>query len=273
MKNILLMNDLPGIGKVALSSMMPILSAMGHCVHNLPTALVSNTLDYGVFEILDTTVYMKNTIQVWKKLGFRFDCICTGFVNSLEQVPIMKEVIRENENRDVFVMVDPIMGDDGNLYNGIGVQTVEAMRELIKEAALITPNYTEACYLLNRPVEKTVSRKDRKELLDGLRNMGACSVVITSVPDEEGKMCIEGYSFTEKQYFSVPYESLPARYPGTGDTFSAVLVGRILNGAAMEEAVKQASNFVGLLMQTSECAVIDKKAGLYLEKYLQILYK
>lgn len=33
-------------------------------VYNLPTALASNTLDYGTFDILETTGYMKNTIGV-----------------------------------------------------------------------------------------------------------------------------------------------------------------------------------------------------------------
>lgn len=58
-KQLLLVNDLPGYGEVALSAMMPVLTHMGHHVYNLPTALVSNTLDYGRFEILDTTEYMK----------------------------------------------------------------------------------------------------------------------------------------------------------------------------------------------------------------------
>jgi len=57
-KNILIINDMPGYGKVALAAMLPILSNMGHSVYNLPTALVSNTLDYGKFTILDTTDYM-----------------------------------------------------------------------------------------------------------------------------------------------------------------------------------------------------------------------
>ena len=78
-KNILIINDMPGYGKVALAAMLPILSNMGHSVYNLPTALVSNTLDYGKFHILDTTDYMVQAIQVWKELDFRFDCITTGF--------------------------------------------------------------------------------------------------------------------------------------------------------------------------------------------------
>ena len=74
-KNILIINDMPGYGKVALAAMLPILSHMGHNIYNLPTALVSNTLDYGKFTILDTTDYMKKSIAVWKELGFSFDCI------------------------------------------------------------------------------------------------------------------------------------------------------------------------------------------------------
>ena len=58
MKKICCVNDMPGVGKIALSAMMPILSAKGIDVASLPTALVSNTLDFGKFDILDTTDYM-----------------------------------------------------------------------------------------------------------------------------------------------------------------------------------------------------------------------
>ena len=68
-KSVLLINDLPGYGRAALSLMLPVLSRMGFHVYNLPTALVSNTLDYGKFEILETTDYMKNTLLVWEELG------------------------------------------------------------------------------------------------------------------------------------------------------------------------------------------------------------
>lgn len=40
-KQVLLINDLAGYGKVALSAMIPVLSHMGHNIYNLPTAIVS----------------------------------------------------------------------------------------------------------------------------------------------------------------------------------------------------------------------------------------
>ena len=59
-KRVLLINDLAGYGKVALSAMIPIFSHLLYDTCNLPTALVSNTLDYGHFRILDTTDYMQD---------------------------------------------------------------------------------------------------------------------------------------------------------------------------------------------------------------------
>ena len=63
-KTICCVNDMPGVGKIALGAMIPILSAKGISVTNLPTALVSNTLDYGKFQILDTTDYIGQTVEV-----------------------------------------------------------------------------------------------------------------------------------------------------------------------------------------------------------------
>src|SRR3712207_8806265 len=81
-KQILLINDMAGYGKVATAAMLPILSYFGHPTYNLPTALVSNTLDYGKFNILDTTEYIKGVFPVWEQLGFSFDAIATGFIVS-----------------------------------------------------------------------------------------------------------------------------------------------------------------------------------------------
>lgn len=85
-KQILLINDMAGYGKVATAAMLPILSYFGHPTYNLPTALVSNTLDYGKFNILDTTDYIQGVFPVWKALGFRFDAIATGLSSAKDRL-------------------------------------------------------------------------------------------------------------------------------------------------------------------------------------------
>ena len=75
------------------------LSYLKYETYNLPTAIVSNTLDYGKFDILDTTQYMKNTLGVWKALDFQFDAISTGFIVSKEQTQMITDFCSENADK------------------------------------------------------------------------------------------------------------------------------------------------------------------------------
>ena len=94
-KQILLINDMAGYGKVALSAMIPVLSHMRHHIYNLPTALVSNTLDYGQYDILETTDNMEHTMKIWDELGFSFDAVSTGFIVSERQAKLVAEFCRQ----------------------------------------------------------------------------------------------------------------------------------------------------------------------------------
>ena len=151
MKQILLINDVVGYSHVGMVAMLPILSHLGHTTYNLPTALVSNTLDYGHFNILETTDYMRGAIPVWRQLGFRFDAVCTGLMFSEEQATLVSSYCRQLQSEGTTVFVDPIMGDGGRLYNGITEAHVQLMREMVSVADLTFPNYTEACYLTDIP--------------------------------------------------------------------------------------------------------------------------
>ena len=61
-KNVLLVNDLPCYGKVALNAVGPVLSAMGFELYRLPTAIFSNTLNYDFAEAADMTEYMRRAL-------------------------------------------------------------------------------------------------------------------------------------------------------------------------------------------------------------------
>ena len=242
MSKLLLINDLAGYGKVALSAMIPILSHMQYEVCSLPTALVSNTLDYGKFEVLETTDYMKNTLQVWDALGFQFDAVSTGFIVSRPQTELVRDFCRAQKVKGTRIFTDPIMGDEGKLYNGIGEETVALMRELVAAADYIVPNYTEAAYLASVPYQcGGTTREELYALADKLHTLGAESVLITSARmlvdgGWEPIACVVGYDAAADQHFILPYEELPVRFPGTGDIFSAVFMGHILRGDALKAA-------------------------------------
>ena len=271
-KNILIINDMPGYGKVALAAMLPILSNLGHSVYNLPTALVSNTLDYGKFTILDTTDYMVQTIQVWEQLGFQFDCITTGFLASAAQVGIIRDFIASQKKDGLLVMTDPIMGDDGKLYNGVTEETVENMRRLIGVADVIVPNLTEAQFLTGLYLgQNDLSAEEARQVVDSLLAFGPRSVVITSgVERESGDHVVWGYDGKTGAYFTIPFRFIKVHFPGTGDMFSAVLVGQLLAGVPMRPAVKRAMDVLERLIFLEQDE-IEKNKGIRIEKFLGVL--
>lgn len=269
-KQILLINDMAGYGKVATAAMLPILSYMGHPTYNLPTALVSNTLDYGDFNILDTTDYIRGVFPVWKRLGFKFDAIATGFIASERQADIVSSWCREQAGGGTLVFVDPIMGDEGKLYNGVTPATIKSMREMLGVALLCYPNYTEACYLTGREYNAGgVSRDEARSLLCHLRKLGTRSALITSI-NVDGQPSVVGYDHTADTFFMLPYTEIPVHFPGTGDIFSAVLIGHLLDGEVLQKATRKAMDAVYRLIDANKDNA-DKNRGIPLERYLDIL--
>ena len=200
-KQILLINDIAGYGKVATAAMLPILSYFGYPVYNLPTALVSNTLDYGKFRILETTDYIKDVFPIWKELGFHYDSIATGFIASERQAKLISAYCREQAANGTMIFVDPIMGDEGKLYNGVTPATINSMREMLSVADLCFPNYTEACYLTDSEYKVDgVTKEEGIELLKKLRTIGTKSALITSI-SIDGQSSVIGYSNSSGDYF------------------------------------------------------------------------
>lgn len=280
-KRIVLFNDLPGYGKVALAAMVPLFSRMGHFPYQVPTAVVSNTLDFGKFRIQDMTDYMRDTIKVWDELGFDPDCICTGFVLSEEQVELIGDYIRsrksridkiQNVNNGRLVMVDPIMADGGKLYNGIGMERVAAMRKLVSYSDVMVPNMTEAGFLTGIcPGRERASASELRELVDGLHKLSGKSVVITSAQDSEtDEHLVCGYDHKSGQYFRVPFTFLPVRVAGSGDIFSTVMTGKLLNGESLEEAVREAVRVLTTLIRENQ-SHLDEYKGILIERYWELL--
>ena len=280
-KRIVLFNDLPGYGKVALAAMVPLFSHMGHFPYQVPTAVVSNTLDFGKFRIQDMTDYMRDTIKVWDELGFDPDCICTGFVLSEEQVELIGDYIRsrkprmdeiQNVDNGRLVMVDPIMADGGKLYNGIGMERVAAMRKLVSYSDVMVPNMTEAGFLTGIcPGRERASAAELRELVDGLHKLSGKSVVITSAQDSEtDEHLVCGYDHKSGEYFRVPFTFLPVRVAGSGDIFSTVMTGKLLNGESLEAAVREAVRVLTALIRENQ-SHLDEYKGILIERYWELL--
>lgn len=266
---LLLINDMCGYGKVALSAMLPVLSHMGYRIHNLPTALVSDTLNYPKFYIHDTTEYVRQSLAIWEELGFEFDAISTGFIVTEEETRIISDFCHRRAAKGTKVFVDPIMGDNGRLYAGVPESTIGLMRDLVACADYTVPNYTEACLLTDTPMREGITAEEAHALVDAVRELGAKSVVVTSA-NVDGKSAVIGYDHVASEHFSIPFELIPVYFPGTGDTFSSVLLGRVMAGWTLQLATADAMRVVSELIARN-ASQQDKSAGLPIEACLDVI--
>ena len=74
----------------------------------------------------------------------------------------------------------------------------------------------------------------------------------------------------EKIYFRIDYEEIPVAFHGTGDIFSAVLIGHLMNGEMLKESTATAMRVVSRLIERN----LDQKdlcQGIPIEKCLDLL--
>lgn len=266
-------HDLSCYGHTSLMAAIPILNMMGIQVAPLPTALLSSHTQIEGFTFLDLTEEMEKIVGHWQKLGLQLDAIYSGFLGSHEQVTIVEKLIAWQQDYSPLVVVDPVLGDNGTLYDTIDQPLVEAMRTLVRQADVITPNITELCYLLGADYHTYSHEKD---LLNDIRTMshqGPEIVIVTSVPDYKrpGATAVVGYYRADNRYWRVPCNYLPGAFPGTGDAFASVVTGALLQGDSLPIALERAVQFATMGVRAIFGYQESNAAGIYLERVLPTL--
>lgn len=242
-KKVAAVHDLSGVGRVSLTVVIPILSSMGFQVCPLPTAVLSNHTQYPNFTFLDLTDEMPRIIAEWRRLNFRFDAIYTGYLGSSRQIQIVADFIDDFRQEESLVVVDPVLGDNGRLYTNFDETMVQEMQQLITKADVITPNLTELFYLLDEPYKEENTDEELKDNLRRLSDKGPEIVIITSVPvlNDRHRTSVYAYNRQGGRYWKITCPYLPAHYPGTGDTFTSVVTGALLQGDSLPIALDRAA--------------------------------
>jgi len=260
-------HDISGIGRCSMTVILPVMSALGCQVCPLPT-------EYEYFYFFDFTDYMEEYYKCWEKNNAQFDCLYTGFIGSEKQINIMIEIINKmKKDNNPLIVVDPVMGDHGEVYKTYTSEMVRKMECLVSRADIITPNLTEASILLGKKYSgETVSIEQLKEYLTELCRLGPGISVITGITTDEGEHINACCDKSTNQYWKVPFEYVDIRYPGTGDLFTALFTGYLLNGRVLPEAMEAASIFVSKAVRATYEAKSPSSEGVLFEKVMRELY-
>lgn len=267
-KRIALINDITGFGRCSIAAMAPIVSAMKIQAVPIPTAILSTHTQFPIYYFDDYTPRMKDYIQTYKDLDLHFDAIATGFLGSKEQVEIVIDFIKYFKRDNAFVLIDPVMGDHGKLYQTYTPQMCEKMRELVQYADLMTPNLTELVTLVGRTYPSQLPTFDElKDMCAELSKQGPTHIVVTGIPFNDKQILNFIYNKGE-DYQIVMVDRIGKDRCGTGDVIASVIAGSYLNGLNFYQSVKKATKFASQCIDFCEKTHVPHHYGLCFEEYL-----
>lgn len=244
MKRIVTIQDISCVGKCSLTVALPVISACGIETAVIPTAVLSTHTAFKGFTFHDLTNEIKPITEHWKKEGFKFDAIYTGYLGSFEQVKLMSDFFDDFKTDDNIIFVDPVMADNGVLYPGFTQEFADEMAKLCSKADVIVPNLTEACYMLHKEyVAEGYTREYITDILKGLSELGAKNAVLTGVSFQKDRVGVMGYISEEDRFFEYYTARIDASFHGTGDVFASACVGAMVRGLTLENSLKTAANY------------------------------
>lgn len=240
MKRIVTIQDISCLGKCSLTVALPIISAMGIETSVIPTAVLSAHTIFEGHTFKDLTDQIDPIANHWKKEGFDFDAVYTGYLASKDQISIVSGFIDKFKTNNNFIFVDPAMADQGKLYPSFDSDFPEYMKKLCSKADVISPNLTEACIMTGTAMKEKYNKSYIDEITRKLLDIGCKSIILTGV-ELDGKYGIYSYDNGNENYYV--HEKFNKTFYGTGDVFSSACVGALTKGYELSKAVEIAVKF------------------------------
>lgn len=270
MKKILTIQDLSCTENCSMKIAIPILSVANLEVSVLPTMLLSSPTGNGYLPKKYSMVsYTKQIMEEWKNKGLNFSAVYCGYLGNIEAIDLAIEVLKK-QTRSTIV-IDPAMADHGKLYSYMKQDIILKMKELICLANIITPNFTELCFLSDVPYEERLYKKEEiEEIILKCKTQTSAAIVVTSVPMENDNIGCVIYHNKEERFQYFQHEKLNVMVGGSGDLFTSCLVGCILNGHTLESAVDISMQICFYCMKDT---ITEKLTYIRFEQQLELYMK
>ena len=259
MKRIASIQDISCLGRCSLTVALPVISAMAVECAIVPTAVLSTHTMFPGFISRDLSDQLLPIARHWKSQNVTLDAICTGYLASPLQTEEVCRFFDLLAGPDTLLFVDPAMADGGRLYAGFGPDFPGYMRRVVARAHVAVPNVTEACLLTDTPYREDPDEAFVRELLRKLSTL-APRVVLTGVSFDDEHLGAMSYDRTTGRYFAYYNEKVHAGFHGTGDIFTATVLGAMMQGRTLEQAVTLAVDFT---LECIRCTCADPAASWY----------
>lgn len=277
-EKIAVINDLSGFGKCSLTAAIPVISVMGVQPCPLPTAILSAQTGYDSYYLDDYTEKMEDIRREWERMGACFEGIYTGFMAGEKQIEQVFDFLETFRRKETFLLVDPIMGDDGARYDMFTEGLLGQMKELVRQADIVTPNLTELCLIADADYETVcglpadLKVQVIRQMAESLLRQGVKTVIVTGIhfANETGKR-IGNLALSGKECRMIDFPYIGRSFSGTGDLFASVIAGGTARGDELFGLCRLAGRFIEESMRDSAAAGVDSVGGTEFERHLAML--
>ena len=269
-KKALTIQDISCVGRCSLTVALPIISAAGVECSAMPTAVLStHTGGFTGYTFRDLTEDMRPIAEHWKKEGIKFDAFYSGYLGSVAQIDIVRDIFDMFRTPETLIMVDPVMADDGKLYSLFDMDMVRGMAKLCGCADVIVPNRTEAAFMLGREYKGgPMTRGEAEDLLKALTGLGAGRVVLTGVHFADDDLGVACYDAATGSVDYIMESRIEGMYHGTGDVFGSALLGAMLRGRPLADAARIAVDFTCRAIRLTAADKTGPRMGVRFESVL-----
>ena len=243
-KRIVSIQDVSCMGQCSQTVALPIISAMGVETAIIPSAVLStHTYNFKGFTFADLTDEMPKIAEHWKQIGVNFDGVYTGYIGNVKQFAVIEGIIDECKKNGGTIIIDPVMADHGVFYPLFDEAYAKRNAEFCRKADIILPNITEACFLVEYEYKTEYDEAYIMGLLRKLATLGVKQIVLTGVTYEKDKLGVAVYDCVEDkvEYYFGKY--IDKSYHGTGDVYSATVVGGVMKGMSVYDAAALAVDY------------------------------
>jgi pyridoxine kinase len=187
----------------------------------------------------------------------RCAAVLSGYLGAPEVADLVLHAVGavRTARPDALYLCDPVIGDD---HTGVFVApgVAEAIQgRLLAAADIVTPNRFELAHLSGRPVHNLDDALAATEIL---RKIGPRLVVVTGLELPDAPDTIGLLADCADAAWLVTTPRLPGIVHGTGDVFSALLLGHHLRSGAPELALELASAAIFAVVERTHAAGADE---------------
>ncbi|WP_282919963.1 pyridoxamine kinase [Ignavigranum ruoffiae] len=254
-QRILVVNDVPGAGKVAANVNVPVLVASQLETAILPTKILSSQTGsyYSPPIEHDLGPSFADFFSHWQDNQVHFDGILLGYCADPSQLQEVQTFYQRElkQGHPAKLIVDPIMADHGHFYSGFDESYLKAYHDLFPMIDIFTPNLTEACLLTGTPYNNHFSQSELLEIATKLGEGQIKDVIITGVQFEADQIGFYHYS-TEKQVGNfISHRYFDFNFFGTGDLTVSLLAASALYNDSIQQSLTWIAQLIEKILSST----------------------